>query len=125
MKIIVWYVMESKTLRYIIAENIQITRRNNIDLIELPNGASSVISSGRIRTNARTEDVLIELCLAGVGEVVLLREAGIDRIAFIYDDFELDRVFTEVPELRTIGLENKDIDPVEPTPQKSSSPIEH
>jgi len=125
MEIIVWYIPESKTLRYIIAESIQIIRRNNIDFVELPNGVNGVVNSGRIHTNVRTEKVLIELCLAGVGEVALLREAGIDRVAFIYEASELDRVIAEIPELRAIGLENKNTNPVESTPQKGFSPIEH
>lgn len=126
MKVIMWYVPESETLRYIIADDIQITRRNNIDFVELPNGVSTVVDSGRVHADVRAEKVLIGLYLSDVGKIVLLREAGIDRIAFIYEDSELDAVIAAIPELKGIRLGNEDVvaNSLESTPQEGFSTID-
>ena len=126
MKVILWYVPESETLRYIIADDIQITRRNNIDFVELPNGVSTVVDSGRVHADLRAEKILIGLYLSDVGEIVLLREAGIDRIAFIYEDSELDAVIAAIPELKGIRLGNEDVvaNSLESTPQEGFSTID-
>jgi len=126
MKVMVWYIPESKTLRYVVASDIQITRRNNIDFVELPSGVDVVISSGRVHADVRAEKVLIGLYLSDVGEIVLLREAGIDRIAFIYDNSELDTVIAAIPELKVIQVESERgcVNSLESTPQEGFSTID-
>jgi len=99
MMVVVWYVPETNTIRYAKTESIKLYELHQLPFASIP---SEVAEFGRIRLNRDIEDILINLYLHGVGEIALLRDSGIDRFAFLYDESDLERLIKVVPELGEI-----------------------